>query len=99
MWNETQKAASMLDKIDPDWYKEINTDLLDMNVCTQCVIGQSTGNYSVLVQNNGYYELYINYRQVFNPAYSWDCFRVEVEEAIELLKKYWTRLIEIRRSK
>lgn len=40
LWNQCQKAASMLDDIRPGWYKEIDTHILRMSDCYHCILGQ-----------------------------------------------------------
>lgn len=40
LWNKAQQAAFRLDKLDPEWYKKIDLEKLDMNACGYCIIAQ-----------------------------------------------------------
>lgn len=40
-----KEAAQTLDKINPDWFKEIDSASLDMGDCKLCILGQLFGYY------------------------------------------------------
>ncbi len=40
LWNKCVQAAFILDKHNPEWYKKIDLEKLDMNACGWCVFGQ-----------------------------------------------------------
>lgn len=45
-----KKGSIWLDDFHPGWAESINIDLLDMNNCNQCIIGQAVCNYFDLYQ-------------------------------------------------
>lgn len=50
IFTETQervrRGAQMLDRKNPDWFNEIDLDVLDLNDCHACILGQLYGTYS-----------------------------------------------------
>lgn len=42
-----EKGVALLDAHDPDWWRRINVQALDLSSCVRCVIGQLCGNYTL----------------------------------------------------
>lgn len=44
-YNSVRTAAKWLDIVHPAWYEKVDTNKLDMNSCSSCVLGQVFGEY------------------------------------------------------
>lgn len=89
LWNECQKAASVLDKKEPEWFEKIDTEVLNMQ--SNCIMMQ--------VHEKGYYTDAL--RRYFNTG---DTYNIEEFDGISVFNNlnaepYWKRLIKMRKAK
>lgn len=45
-----QAGAAWLDKVEPGWHKRIDVGGLDLSSCSQCILGQTFGDYNHAVR-------------------------------------------------
>lgn len=43
---KANRGAALLDKAKPDWFKNVNLDILNQTSASRCVVGQAFGNYT-----------------------------------------------------
>jgi len=48
--DRVRNGIKFLNKTRPGWRQELNAQQLEMNSCTQCVLGQIYGNYHEAIQ-------------------------------------------------
>lgn len=42
-----RRGAELLDRVQPGWYNEIDTEILDISDCVRCVLGQLFHHFSL----------------------------------------------------
>jgi hypothetical protein len=47
MQENVDRGAALLDNLNPSWAKAMNLDILNMNKCDYCVLGQCFGHYDL----------------------------------------------------
>src|SRR5438309_1704809 len=97
-----QRGAAWLDEHQPDWWRKIDTQLLDLNNPCRCVLGQLRGDYAVY--------LHTAWKQA-RPDYEADLALLEwsdmngfsasgpaADADLAMLTSYWLEEIAWRRS-
>lgn len=83
------EGVALLDQAQPDWWKHINLDTLDMSACYSCILGQLYGSYAV-----GREDLGIKYSE--GDLYGFDS--LQGQSRMTQLQFMWVEIIENRRA-
>ena len=84
-----ERGAQLLDRLEPDWFKVIDPEYLDMEKCSRCILGQLHGDYF----HSPVYEQIIG-MQADPDEYGFDVFRTPGYDHYDL-REAW--LDELRR--
>lgn len=88
-----QRGVALLDTKNPDWRKKIDPEILDLNECTLCILGQLYGHYIDGV--NELYMVYVaeggcNNRTVWAAEHGFNLLDGEDDELIwSILRDSW----------
>ena len=91
--NEAQacvkKGATLLDRISPTWFKKVNLDKLNMQLCSACILGQLYKDYWNGIDTLQEYFLEENFDE---RKYGFLTNRT----SFHILNKYWIKEIQER---
>lgn len=96
-----RRGAEYLDRMDPDWYRRVNSDTLELGDGTHCVLGQLHGEFRLGLGRSRLITVSSAPRPSLSPvAYGFKCVEGVPDEwqefDYELLNQAWKEAVRLR---
>lgn len=98
-----QRGASYLDDVDPEWYRHVNSETLELDDGQHCVLGQLHGEFRLGLGRSHLINVSSAPRASLSPvSYGFKCVEDVPEEwqayDYELLNEAWTEAVRARQE-
>ena len=92
-------GVQYLDKFEPGRLDELDLDMLDLNNCTHCVLGQIGGDYRGYKEVHGFSETWCENHGFSIPMWLLDAyFEDRIEDPMKTLTDEWKKYLRERKA-